>query len=152
MRKFFCILILVVLVIFAGYLCFDYLGYFTNPVLKELPIYSKKEYYSSGFWLDYTDYAKYFYKNVSEEDLQSAESFSKTTEEDVEIILDCVENFEIWVEMAEDELKENYDFDKSVVSTGNYAYIENYSPHSPVYDIYYFDLNGQILYYFHNDI
>lgn len=152
MKKFICILVSVVLVVLAGYLSFDYLSYFANPVLKELPIYRSKEYYSSGFWLDYSDYAKFSYKNVTEEDFQSAESFSKTTEEDVEIILNCVENFEIWVEMAEDELKANYDFDKSVVSVGNYAYIENYSPQSAEYDIYYFDLNGQKLYYFHNDI
>lgn len=87
-----------------------------------------------------------------EEDLESSESFGKTTEEDVQIILDCVERFEGWVEQADDELKENYDFDKSVVSEGNYAYIQNYSPSSAEFDIYYFDLDEQVLYYFHNDI
>lgn len=152
MKKLIWILVPILVVAIVGYVCFDYLEYFSDPVLKELPIYRSKEFYSSGFWMDYTLYGKYRYKNISEADLQSAESFSETTEEDVEIILDCVESFEGWAEQADAELKENYDFDKAVVSVGNYVYIQNYSPSSANFDIYYFDLDGQTLYYFHNDI
>ena len=152
MKKFIYILVPILVLTLVAYFGFDYLEYFSDPVLKELPVYRSKEFYSSGLWMDFTDYGKYKYKNINEDDFKSAESFSKTTDEDVQIILDCVESFESWVEQAEDDLKENYDFDKSVVSEGNYAYIQNYSPSSANFDIYYFDLDGQTLYYFHNDI
>lgn len=147
-----CLLSTIIVLFIGVKLINEYGSYFANPVLKELPIYRSKEFYSSGFWMDYTDYAKFSYKNVAEEKIESSEYFSRTTEEDVALILDCIENFENWVEQSDEELKENYDFDKSIIDTGDFAYIDTAGFESATYDIYYFDLDTQMLYYFHNDI
>ena len=60
-----------------------------------------------------------------------------------------------------EELKDNYDFDKNIVSEGDFFYIET-KDGEPIgqgtygkfdnYSVYYFDVDAQILYYFHNNI
>ncbi len=152
MKKFliaFSVLIVAVLSI-GGFLS-EYGSYFADPILKELPIYKSKEIYSSGFWMDFTTYGKFTYKNVSEEELQSAESFEKITEEDIEKITDCIDTFEVYAEQADVELKENYDFDKTVISTEDYYCMEGHY-NSATFNVFYFDSDKQTLYYFHNDI
>ena len=155
MKKFICILISVVLVVSAGYLCSEYFEYFRNPVLKELPIYRNREYYSEGFWQDYTDYAKCFYKNISEEDLQSAESFNKMTEQNIKEILCYIDGYESFINGfgtdGVEGIKEVYDFDKSVIDTNDYFHIIGGDSYT-FFTLFYFDTESQILYYFHNSI
>lgn len=134
---------------------------YQDPILGSLPEYQSKEFYTSGGFQDYTDYAKYTYDFVPFEDLNASKYFTKTTIEDVEEILLHIDNFENWVEVIGDELKENYDFDKTVVSVGDYFYIRTKAG-EPIgqgtygkfsnYTVYYFDVDTKILYYFHNNI
>ena len=70
-----------------------------------------------------------------------------------------VENFEEWVAVVGGELEENYDFDASAVSEGDYFYIDTkYDPaglyHGKFdhYTIYIFDVEQMTLYYFHSNI
>ena len=64
-----------------------------DPVLDSLPKYEKKEYYTSGGFQDFTDYAKYTYQISESEILQSAALFP-VMEEDIPTILKYVEHFE----------------------------------------------------------
>ena len=93
------------------------------PVLDSLPKYEKKEYYTSGGFQDFTDYAKYIYQINESEILQSGALFP-VMEDDIPTILKYVEHFEGCVAAFRDIPLECYDFDKSIVSTGDYFYIQ----------------------------
>ena len=132
-----------------------------NSVISSLPDYESKEFFTSGGFQDYTDYAEYIYDNITIEDLKSSEYFTITTADDVEEILLHIIDFEAWVEACGGELKENYDFDKTIVTEGDFFYIDT-KDGKPIgqgtygkfdnYSAYYFDVDAQILYYFHNNI
>ena len=125
-----------------------------DSILNSLPDYIDKEFYSSGGFQDYTDYGKYTYQ-ISEMPLIHNSYFLRVSEENIPEILSYIENFEGWVEITEFP-SEKYDFDKSVITEGDYFYIlSKYDePGQEFYDynVYYFDLDAQILYYFHNNI
>lgn len=155
MKKFgLLVLILILLFGFCG--C----SYFDSP-LSTLPNYKTKVFYTSGGFQDFTDYAKYTYESVTAQDLEGSKYFTETTADDVEEILLHIDDFEGWVEAVGKELEDNYDFDKSIVSEGDFFYIET-KDGEPIgqgtygkfdnYSVYYFDIDTQILYYFHNNI
>ncbi len=133
---------------------------FSDPVVSSLPKYASKEYYTSGGFQDFTDYTKYTYKSVDNDDLQNSPYFKMVTEDDIEEILLHIENFEEWVEICGGELEENYDFDKSIISIGDYFYIKTkYDETSDSildkffdYTVYFFDLDSQVLYLFQNNM
>lgn len=163
MKKLFIILSAVVLgfVLLLTSIFFGFLYFQQESVIASLPDYESKEFYTIDGFQDYTDYAKYTYDNISIHDLESSEYFSIVTSDDVEEILLYIDDFEGWVEACGGELKENYDFDKYIVSEGDFFYIET-KEGEPIgqrtyrkfenYDVYYFDVDAQILYYFHNNI
>ncbi|MBR3819409.1 MAG: hypothetical protein IKJ41_09735 [Clostridia bacterium] len=134
---------------------------YQDPVFASLPDYKNKEFYTSGGFQDFTDYAKYTYDTITLQDLESSKYFTITSAEDVEEILLHIDNFERWVEAIGGELKENYDFDKTVVTEGDFFYIKT-KDGEPIgqgtydkfdnYSVYYFDIDAQIMYYFHNNI
>jgi hypothetical protein len=133
----------------------------TDSVIDSLPDYKSEVFYTSGGFQDFTDYAKYSYESITVQDLEASEYFNAATAEDVEEILLHIENFEEWVETIGDELKDNYDFDKDIVSEDDFFYIETKAG-EPIgqgtygkfdnYTVYYFDIETQMLYYFHNNI
>ena len=134
---------------------------YSDPVIEDLPAYARKSFYTSGGFQDFTDYAKYNYDSITTEDIESSNYLRAVTVDDVDEILLHIDNFEKWVETVGGELQENYDFDKSVVSDGDYFYIKTkagmpigqgtYGKYDS-YTVYYFDLDTLILYYFHNNI
>lgn len=131
-----------------------------GPVVLSVGEYESREFYTSGGFQDYTDYAKYFYKETSPED---SEYLQKISEEDRQKILMYIENFEQWVETVSDEdgassdkddtLSGNYDFNKSIIDTDDYFYLKvDEDDGFDDYDLYIFDTGTEILYYFHNNI
>ena len=151
----------IVLIVLTFVLTFGLFGCsYTDPVMDSLPDYKSKFFYTSGGVQDFTDYAKYTYDSITTEDLSASKYFNVTTAEDVKEILLHIEDFEGRVETVGGELKENYDFDKTVVSEGNYFYIKT-KDGDPIgqgtygkfdnYTVYYFDFATQTLYYFHNN-
>lgn len=155
MKKLIWVLVPVLIVALTGFFGFEYLSYFSNPTLKELPVYRSKEIYSEGFWQDYTDYGKYFYKNISDEDLQSAESFRKVTEEDKAEILKYIDGYTSFIKDFGSDgiegIKKVYDFDKAVIDADDYYCISAGNSYT-FFCMYYFDIESQILYYFYNSI
>lgn len=125
---------------------------FDNFVVASLPKYESKDFYTSGGWQDFTDYAKYTYDDISEKQVSKSRYFKKiATDTDIDMILNYIDDFEGWVETCGGELKENYDFDKTVICQDGYFYIKSGSTLNN-YDVYYFDLDKSILYFFHNNI
>ena len=126
-----------------------------DPILASLPDYESKEFYSCNGFQDTTDYAKYTYR-VSESVFTHSAYFRRVTQADIPRIRSYIEDFEGWVEICSDFPRESYDFDKASVSEGDYFYILNRyeEPGKEFwsYNVYYFDPDTQILYYFHNNI
>ncbi len=163
MKKFCLILSAIILGIclLVSMIFWGFLYSHQNSVIASLPDYESKEFYTIDGFQDYTDYAKYFYDNITIQDLKSSEYFTMTTANDVEEILLHIDDFEGWVEACGGELEENYDFDKTIVTEGVFFYIES-KDGEPIgqgtygkfdnYSVYYFDVDTQILYFFHNNI
>lgn len=163
MKKFFIILSAVVLgfVLLLTSIFFGFLYSHQKPVIASLPDYESKEFYTNHGFQDYTDYVKYIYDNITIQDLESSEYLTIITADDVENIILFIEDFEGWVEACGGELKEKYDFDKTIITDGDFFYIDT-KKGEPIgqgtygkfdnYSVYYFDVDAQILYYFHNNI
>jgi len=132
-----------------------------DKVIASLGEYEKKEFFTSGGFQDYTDYAKYVYtsSNVVENTY-----LNKIQETDFAIINTHLDDFEGWIETIKDsepssEVVANYDFDRKIMDTEDYFYIDSErhiwsDGHTSLvrYSIYLFDTQTQVLYYFHNNI
>ena len=126
-----------------------------DPVLGALPRWESKEYYTCGGFQDSTDYAKYTYR-IGKDQLEETGVLHPVKEDNIPDILAYVENFEKWVRTCDDFPKDDYDFDKSRIGVGDYFFILNQFGESGKafwnYNLYYFDVDAGILYYFHNTI
>ena len=126
-----------------------------DPILASLPECEAKEFYSSGGFQDYTDYGKYTYR-IYEKTLMENPYFQTVTEADLPRLEGYLDNFENWVAICQDFPQASYDFDRGSLEVGDYYYILNRyeEPEKEFwcYDLYYFDLDIGILYYFHSNI
>ena len=132
-----------------------------DKVLNSLGEYKSREFYTEGAFQDYTDYAKYYYDSV---DFTDNEFFSKIRQADIDVLNEHLDDFESWIETyrggdATREIVVNYDFDRSIIDSEDYLYIDSEkhtwddSYTSLVnYDVYFFDTQTNTLYYFHNNI
>ena len=133
-----------------------------DKVLNSLGEYKSHEFYTEGAFQDYTDYAKYYYDSV---DFTDNEYFHKIEQADIDILNEHLDDFESWIETyregdASREIVVNYDFNRLLIDNEDYLYIESeqYDPWNDgnmifaSYDIYFFDIQTNILYYFHNNI
>lgn len=127
----------------------------TDKVLLSLGSYESKEYYTSGGFQDYTDYAKYTYKNIN---VDQNKYFKRIDDLNQWNLILHIENFEEWIDAIADTDPENevvvaYDFDMSLISNTDYYYIDK-EPDSGYenYDVYLIDTETNTLYFFHNNI
>ncbi|MBR5545243.1 MAG: hypothetical protein IKU66_07190 [Clostridia bacterium] len=155
------IIILIVSLIFA--IPTTDTSFHTNEVIDSVGVVVLEDYYSSGGWQDYTDYAKYYFENP---DIENNEYLTHMTENDIEDLIFYVDIFEDWLDILPNELSsmkliKNYDFDKSIISANDYCYIDDYTSVDPnleletepaSFNIYFYDIESETLYYFHNNI
>ena len=133
-----------------------------DVILTSFGEYQSHEFYTEGYFQDYTDYAKYYYDSV---DFTDNEYFYKIGQADIDVLNEHLDDFESWIKTyregdASREIVVNYDFDRSLIDNEDYLYIESeqYDPWNDgnmvfaSYDIYFFDIQTNILYYFHNNI
>lgn len=132
-----------------------------DKVAASLGEYENRVFFTSGGFQDYTDYAKYYYTSAN-----AAENkyLKKIKASDLERICSHLDDFEGWIETigkgeASSEVVVNYDFDRGVIDLEDYFYIESEAHtwrngYTAIvnYDVYLFDTQTQILYYFHNNI
>lgn len=134
---------------------------FEDKVLASLGQCEKEEFFTSGGVQDYTDYAKYHYTSIN---MDENAYFKQITETDFTAINTHLDDFEGWIESIGDsepssEVVVNYDFDRGIVDTEDYFYIDSEehtwddgSTSLVKYNVYLFDTQTQVLYYFHNNI
>ena len=133
-----------------------------NKVLNSLGKYKSHEFYTEGAFQDYTDYAKYYFESA---DITDNEYFSKIQQSDIDTLNEHLDDFESWIKTyregdASREIVVNYDFNRSLIDNEDYLYIESeqFDPWNDgnmvfeSYDIYFFDIQTNTLYYFHNNI
>ena len=131
-----------------------------EEVLDTLPDYfASFEYLDPNGFRDYTYYCKYYFKDISADTFDDNRFFSKVEEGDLEEILSFINEYEDTTKSFE-EVSRIYDFDKSILKPGDFFYIKTLEGKMAgerdyekfdYYSVFYFDLENQILYYFHND-
>lgn len=124
-----------------------------DEVLNSLGAYRKKECFSHGGLQDYTDYAKYYYDDI---DFEGNPYFKPISKTDTDILHAHIDDFEKWLECFDrtSEIVAKYDFDRSIIDMQDYLYIYD-DPRYPGfgnYNVYFWDSQVRILYYFHNNI
>ena len=132
-----------------------------DKVIASLGKYEKYEQFTSGGFQDYTDYAKYFFSSAN---VVENKYLNKIQETDYAIINTHLDDFEVWIETIKDiepssEVVVNYDFDREIIDVEDYFYIDSEEltwsdgyTSLVRYNIYLFDTQTQVLYYFHNNI
>ena len=134
---------------------------FKDEVIISLGTYEKQEFFSSGGFQDYTNYAKCYFSSPN---VTQNKYLRKIQETDFAAINKHLDDFERRIEIIKDdepsnEVVVNYDFDRGIIDTEDYVYIESEehtwsSGHTSLvkYNIYLFDTQTQVLYYFHTNI
>lgn len=132
-----------------------------DKVLYSLGTYKNYEFYTQGEFQDYTDYGKYYFENVNIDDNNY---FTQIQIEDLKIINEHLDDFECFIESYREkdstrEIVANYDFDRSMIDTEDYFYIDSEKDvlddgtvFLSSYDVYFFDVQTKVLYYFHNNL
>ena len=132
-----------------------------DPVVASLGEYESREFYTSGGFQDYTDYAKYYYTASLTAENQYLKQIQET---DFDLINKHLADFEEWIEThrqsdSSSEIVVNYDFDRDIIDVNDYIYIDSEEHtwsdgHTSLvrYNIYFWDSQTQVLYYFHNNI
>lgn len=132
-----------------------------DPIVASLGDYETHVYFSSGEFQDYTDYAKYYFCSAKVTENIWLEKIQET---DLPVLYAHLDDYEGWIETIghsepDSEVVANYDFDRSVIDTADYFYIDSEERtwddgHTTLvnYDVYFFDIQSQILYFFHNNI
>ena len=159
MKRFLCVT--VVCLLLSG--CFMP----SDPVLDSLGEPIESALWTWGIFGDHTDYGKRQYSGITQEKFQQNRYFSQVSEEDIPRIQEVVEDFEKWVAEGEisgeedgERLADNYDFSIEMISVGDYFYLDDHGYYDPEdenylnsfeYDLYYFAIETQTLYFFHNN-
>ena len=154
-----CVAVLIMIFVLIFSLIFNI--YPQDKILNSLGEYKDYEYYSEGVFQDFTDYAKYYYDSV---DFSSNEYFSKIGQSDMYDLNEHLDDFESWIETYQNgdltyEIVINYDFDRNIIDKEDYFYIysekhtwDDGNTSLVNYDVYIFDIQSNILYYFHNNV
>lgn len=132
-----------------------------DEVAASLGEYKNRVFFTSGGFQDYTDYAKYYYTSA---EVAENKYLKKIQETDLAAINTHLDDFEEWIETIKNsdsssEVVVNYDFDREIIDTEDYIYIDseehvwsNGDTSLVRYNIYFFDAQTQVLYFFHNNI
>ncbi len=110
--------------------------------------YKKEEYFDKEGFQDYTDYCKYYYEDKYDVKFAEDKYYTKVEEENIPEIIEYFEEFEGW--MLPERANE-YDFDKSQITPGDYVRIEGKGKDIS-FDVYLYDIETHTLYYIHNNI
>ncbi len=128
-----------------------------DQLLDTLGDWECTEFYTSGGFQDYTDFGKY---NVSGEAVAKSACFAPISEADIETLNGFWDDFEGWIDSIgrsdpDNEVVVNYRFDRALADPEDRFYIyedlEIYSKYG-CYDVWFYDSQSGVLYYFHNNI
>lgn len=127
-----------------------------DAVLDSLGKYEKKQFWTHGEFQDYTDFGIYTCQSTG---IENSDYFSKVSQEDIGVICEFIDNYENWIETFRrndptDDLVLNYYFNRALLDTEDYFYIYTHDDSHPDwnYDLWVFDSQTNVLYYFHTNI
>ncbi len=153
MKKCIC-LILILTVLCSTTACNFQLEH--EKVISSLGQYTEKTFYESDGWQDFTYFGIFHFNTV---DIAENTYFSPITAADIDRINDFLDDYESWIQVERQndpghELVVNYAFDRSLIDTADYFYINLKYPDKPKYnyDIYFLDMQTNTLYFFHSNI
>ncbi len=120
-----------------------------NGVIGSLGRYIDYEYYGGG-WQDVTIYAKYSFE---EPRLENNKYFVKVEGHKSEII-GFLEYYQKWIDIHdfESELVKSYDFNRDCIDALDYFYIDGDIENVSSGNLYFYDIQSNVLYWFHNNI
>ena len=133
-----------------------------EKVFLSLGEYEIVEYCEDGGWQDFTIYYEITYENPN---IENNGYLKQMTETDIEEFSLYLDDFDGWVELhiesgneSKEQFVQNYDFDRNIISINDYCYIYDSADYDDFYakfesyDLYFYDTETEILYYFHNNI
>ena len=127
-----------------------------HKILFSVGIWTNKEFYTHGVFQDYTDFGIYsfLWSNI-----ESSPYFSPISKSGKENLLAFLDQFEGWISSIkqhnpDDRLASNYSFDRNLIDAQDYFYIyeDALYPKFGCYDIWFYDAQTGLLYYFHDNI
>lgn len=135
--------------------CILIIGYILHDKAIVKGYYDKSEYYDSEGFQDYTDYCKYYYKEEYDDKFSENKLYSLVKEDDISDIVNIFRDFKQQMSLA--NRFDEYDFEESVITSGDYVYIKakEYDSDFEKYDsytVYFYDTSEHILYYIHSNI
>lgn len=151
------ILLLVFFMIFYGFIL--YFEYQEDRIPKSLGNYKSKQSWVSEPSQDINEFRTYTYSSAKPE---NSEYFSRLSQHDNAKLKGFITNFEGRIGFYESrdltsqdkKLLEHYNFDRSIIDGEDYFYIRLEYEDKPYwnYDVWFFDSQTNILYYFHSNI
>ena len=118
---------------------------------------TSNRHYDTESFRDYTDYAEYIYPDSSATAFQNHYAYKTVTEADIPELMEFFEDYNGWIKLREG-YEDWYTFDaEAQVNHGDCFILMIDDPGNSVYgkfhdyDIYYFDVQKNTLYYFHNN-
>ena len=127
-----------------------------DEVLHSLGDYDREQLWTHGEFQDFTDFGIYTFSSV---EIEQNDIFSLVTTDNIPVIHGFIDNFESWIQTFREndpniELVLNYAFDRNMIDSTDYFYIyekDGYTKYG-YYDVWFFDRQTSVLYYFHNNI
>lgn len=132
-----------------------------DKVIASLGKYESCQAFTSEGFQDYTDYAKYDYKCAA---IKDNPYLKQVQPKDISKMNRLLDDYEDWLKTIKEsdpssEVALNYDFDRRIVDTEDYIYfdveehtLEDGQTATTMYNIYFYDTQGRVLYYFHDNI
>ena len=127
-----------------------------DDVLSTLGQYEFRHFYTSGGFQDYTDFALYTYAAAN---LEHNPYFAPLTPADSETLSAFIDDFEDWIDTIrrsdpDNEVAVHYAFDRKRLDPEDwfYLYEDPIYPKFGCYDLWFYDSQSNVLYYFHNNI
>ncbi len=112
--------------------------------------YEKEEYFQEYCFQDYTDYCKYFYKNASDDKFIKNTKYEMVKEENIEGLKNYFNDTRKWMNI--EGRSNDFDFNNSIISVGDYYYLDLKESGYNNYNLYFYDIETHILYYIHSNI
>lgn len=127
-----------------------------GAVLDSIGKYEKKQFWTHGAFGDYTDFGIYTCQSTG---IEKSSYFSKVSQEDIGVICEFIDDYEGWIEAVREDdpthaLVLNYHFNRALLDTEDYFHLYTDDDSHPDwnYDLWVFDSQTNVLYYFHTNI
>lgn len=144
----FLIAIFIITLVYASIMSILPAHYKDKMILKGY--YEKEEYFQEYGFQDHTDYCKYFYKKASDNKFINNTKYEIVKEENIEGLKNYFNDTRKWMNI--EGRFNDFDFDNSIISAGDYYYLDLKSSGYNNYNLYFYDIETHILYYIHSNI